>query len=106
MPAALPIPVQEASRAARVVLERVHRAIARRSGGRVAPLRLGWVNFEFLRSGRALGSILDDLRAEMWDREAIRGRITQAADPDGGIATHPLSDQMMKIYTSDLMLRP
>jgi hypothetical protein len=105
VPASAPIGVQEATRALRRALEAPYGRLARAAPSLLPPLRLGWVNFDFLRSGAALGSLEEDLRCDIWDRAALRVRIADARDPVKAVATHPLSDQMMKIYTSDLMLR-
>jgi hypothetical protein len=99
-----PLLVQEASRLARKALElgqwRVHSA----TGGRVAAPHLSWVNFEFLRSGAELSSIIEDLRAPLWDKPAMFRQV-QALARNAAVPTHPMSDQMMKIYTIDLALR-
>jgi hypothetical protein len=99
-----PLLVQEASRLARKALElgqwRVHSA----TGGRVAAPHLSWVNFEFLRPGAELSSIIEDLRAPLWDKPAMFGQV-QALARNAAVPTHPMSDQMMKIYTIDLALR-
>jgi len=99
-----PLIVQEASRLIRKGLElgrwRLHFA----SRGRVQSPRLSWVNFEFLRDGHELRAIVEDLRADLWDKSAILSRAEQLADGISGSA-HPMSDQVMKIYTVDLALR-
>jgi hypothetical protein len=99
-----PLIAQEASRFLRKGLElgrwRAHFA----SAGRIAPPRLSWVNFEFLRNGPDLRTIVEDLRADLWDKPAILGRVEQLAR-GYSIPAHAMSDQIMKIYTIDLALR-
>jgi hypothetical protein len=99
-----PLIVQEASRLVRKALElgrwRAHFA----SGGRIAPPRLSWVNFEFLRTGKHLRAIVDDLSADLWDKPAIIKRVELLAQGES-FPAHPMSDQIMKIYTIDLALR-
>jgi hypothetical protein len=63
------------------------------------------VNFEFLRRGDALTALCDDLRNDLWDRKAIRQRIRDVSTFDWKASMHPISDQLLKVYTSDLMLR-
>jgi hypothetical protein len=99
-----PLLAQEASRFIRKGLElgrwRAHFA----SAGRIAAPRLSWVNFEFLRTGSDLRSIVEDLKSDLWDRTAILTRVDQLARGHSDLA-HPMSDQIMKIYTIDLALR-
>ena len=73
--------------------------------GRVPQPRLGWGNFEFLRTGKVLNALADDLRAEVWDRRAIRDRIAAATPLESRGSVHRLSFQLMRIYTVDQMLR-
>lgn len=99
-----PILIQEASRIARRLAEharwRAHSAFR----GRVRAPHFSWVNFEFLRQGSALTSIIDDLRAPLWDKPAMLARVREIQH-NRSVPTHPLSDQMMKVYTIDLALR-
>jgi hypothetical protein len=99
-----PLLVQEASRLVRKALEdgrwRAHVA----TRGRVAAPRLSWVNFDFLRGGTELTTIIEDLRAPVWDKPAMVARVRALAS-NASIPTHPMSDQMMKICTIDLALR-
>jgi hypothetical protein len=100
-----PIFLQETSRFCRSLLESAHWKLHFATKRRTAPPRLGWVNFEFLRDGKSLMTIVDDLRSCIWDRRALIERIS--ACTAGGYAQplHPISDAIMKVYTVDLMLR-
>ena len=103
--ASRPLVVQEASRFARKGLELWRWRDHFTSGGRVKSPRLSWVNFEFLRTGPELRTIIDDLKADFWDKSALLERADQLAR-GASVPTHPMSDQVMKIYTIDLALRP
>jgi len=98
-----PLLIQEASRFARKALEVAGQRLRATSGGTARRPRLSWVNFDFLRSGAELGAIVEDLKADLWDRPALLRRIAQLATDDA-VPTHPLSDQIMKVYTIDLGL--
>lgn len=104
-PASAPIIVQEASRFARKVYEQGRYQLHIRTRGRVQPARLGWVNFDFLRTGSALRGVIEDLKSDLWNRHALERQILALESGDLTIYPHPLYDQIMKIYTVDLMLR-
>lgn len=104
IPARAPLFGQEVSRLFRKVYESGRMALHRRTRGAIPLPRLGWVNFDFLRQG-ALEPIVDGLRSDIWDRDAIRRRIRRLPDePDPG-ALHPVFDQMSKVYTVGLLIR-
>jgi hypothetical protein len=105
VPAGAPLVVQEASRLARSVWETAHWKMHFRAPRVVDPPRLGWVNFEFLRSGRALHALIDDLRADLWDRDALLRVAAQVQDRSWNQSVHPVYDQLSKVYTTDLLLR-
>lgn len=105
VPARWPLLIQEGSRAVRKAYESGRNTLSRRTGGAISRPRLGWVDFAFLRDGRALHRLCDDLRCDFWDRESIRRRIDSfRATPDPA-RYHPVYDQLCKVYTVDLMLR-
>jgi hypothetical protein len=97
IPARYPLIAQEASRLARRLLERG------RGARQHDQPRYSWVNFDFLRTGRALRLVLQDLRSALWDRAAIEQSIL--ALEQGQAEPHPMYDQMAKILSVDLMLR-
>jgi hypothetical protein len=102
--ASRPLLFQEVSRFVRKGLELGRRRARAVSKGRIAAPRLSWVDFEFLRSGRELMAIADDLRAPLWDKPGIMAKVEQLAR-NPSIPTHPMSDQLMKVYTIDMALR-
>lgn len=103
--AGAPLMLQEASRLARSVWETARWRMHFRAPRAVDPPRLGWVNFEFLRSGRALHALIDDLRADLWDRDALRRVAAEVQDRSWNKPVHPVYDQLSKVYTTDLLLR-
>lgn len=104
-PASAPVWLQEASRAVRklrdAALWKAHFA----TRGRVSGPRMGWVNFEFMRTGRALRTLVADLRSDIWDRDALERKISDIEQMGHKQPLHPMYDQLSKIYTTDLMLR-
>ena len=105
VPARAPVVAQELTRLVRRQLDNGRWRLYFATRGRVAQPRLGWGNFEFLRTGTVLHALADDLRADLWDRRAIRERIAQATRLENGGSVHRLSFQLMRIYTVDQMLR-
>ena len=105
LPASSPMLLQEVSRAVRKLWEEGGLHLHARTRGLLPRVRLGWVNFDFLRRGPGVQHVIEDLRADAWDREEIQRRVDlclRSADPT---ILHPLYDQLGKIYTVDLMLR-
>jgi hypothetical protein len=102
LPARAPILAQEASRAVR----KLYHGVAKRRwpwpSGTARGSHLGWVNFEFLRSGHALHCLIDDLQCDHWDISAMHARVT-ALHSNAISAPHPLYDQFMKVYTLDML---
>jgi hypothetical protein len=100
-----PMFLQETSRFCRSLMERAQWKLHFATKQRTAPPRLGWVNFEFLRDGKSLTTIVDDLRSCIWDRKALIERISACTARGYDQPLHPISDAIMKVYTVDLMLR-
>lgn len=100
-----PILAQEASRLARKIYSRGRSSANSITRGRVPRLRLGWVDFEFLRKSEALHNIVDDLRCAVWDLQAIRSHVSSLEENVNPAKFHPFFDQLGKIYTVDLMCR-
>lgn len=105
VPAAAPIPLQEASRAIRKIWESLGWKGSFLTGRRIPPPRLSWVNFEFLRDGEALHALLDDLHGDLWDRTALRNQVEALTSGDYRGSLHPLFDQLSKVVTADRLLR-
>jgi hypothetical protein len=98
-----PLLLQEASRWVRHTLEYGQWRLHFRSRGRVPAPRYSWANFEFLRKGRALMAIVEDLRSDIWDHGEIRRRFSNVRSSPTPM--HSASDMLLKVYTVDLMLR-
>lgn len=105
VPASAPMPIQEASRAARKLWETAGWRSYFASGRRIGPPGLSWVNFEFLRDGQALHDLVDDLEADIWDRDALRDRVAAVRSGRYPERLHPLFDQLGQVATVDLLLR-
>ena len=95
-----PVLIQEASRLARRIGERI--------GSRLPALgslsHLSWVNFEFMRSSPVVLDVIDSLSSPWWDRDALRRMLTRMRE-DESRDLHPYFDQLMKIYTIDALFR-
>ncbi|MBL8053119.1 MAG: hypothetical protein JNK03_07085 [Nitrospira sp.] len=91
--AAMPIWVQELSRLVRHMVEE-----------RINLPPLSWYDWEFLRNGVVLNTIVDDMELDLWDKKIIRQRIA-------GLQEHktasigPLMQLLLIAWTVDLMLR-
>lgn len=96
VPAKYPIPIQEASRALRKVLEMLSPTKA---------LRLSWANFDFLRNSGKLEIIAATFGPDIIDREAVQQRIARANASDRG-SMHSLTDMLLKITNAEWWLNP
>jgi hypothetical protein len=108
LPASMPILFLEASRLVRYIVAGVQWKIHVMTKGMVGAPRLSWVNFEFLRSGKCLLAIAEELRSPIWDRRAMSDRIdslahTTRVEPSN--YAHALANQFMIISTADLITR-
>ena len=104
VPAAWPILIQETTRALRKLHDEVHRKLNSALSGHIGPSHTNNLGLEFLRNGNALRKLLDDLRCDMWDRNALACSISKAADfKEDNLLS--LSYNFLTIYTTDLMLR-
>ena len=103
-PAGSPLAVQEGSRLVRWGLEQMHWKAFRATGGRVPQPRWGWVDFAFLRTG-VLTPLIESLRSDLWDRQALRGTARWLEGAGGLRNVHPWFDQLGKILTIDHLLR-
>lgn len=102
--ASAPILIQEATRLCRKVWEDARWRAHFDSGQRLPFPRLGWVNFEFLRSGRALQRILDGLTLDIWDGAALQQRIREVTSREWRAQLHPIFDNFARIATIDRLL--
>jgi hypothetical protein len=99
-----PLVVQEGSRFVRKGFEASRGAWQGMTGAPFVARRLSWVNFDFLRRGRELESLLDDLKGDLWDKAAIAAHI-QRCKAGSRVSAHSTSDHLLKVYTLDLSLR-
>jgi asparagine synthetase B (glutamine-hydrolysing) len=104
VPASWPLALQEASRVVRRVYEDGRTWLSVKSRGGLPAARLGWVDFEFLRTGTVLADVVDSLSADLWDRERLEASVRRVTLEHRRGSLHPLFDQMGKILTVDRML--
>lgn len=93
VPASMPILVQELSRLLRRLAEE-----------RLKLDSFGWWDWEFLRNGVILNMIVDDLKLEFWNKNAIRQKIRDE-ERSGTASIGLLRHRLQIVYTVDLMLR-
>lgn len=107
VPASTPIVLQEVSRVIRMLHDNVSRKLGRCTGLRIEPSRSDFFGLDFLRNGRSLRKLLDDLRNDMWDRDAIQRSIKNVAEHKEATTTSlvNISSNFLTMYTTDLMLR-
>lgn len=105
LPATTSIFLQELSRCCRKVLESYSWKFYNFTNGQVGPLRKSWVNYEFLRNGKALRCLLDDLQMEIWDKKALYHHLSAAEKFAKNSRMEFISDTFLKVYNTDLMLR-
>ncbi len=104
-----PIPVLEISRLMRKLYESLSWKFSRISGGKYKPRPTGWSTFACLRESKALLDIADDLQCDIVNKQEIKNRIKNGLSQnklDKSMYTwNAAQNQLMKIYTTDLMLR-
>jgi hypothetical protein len=109
VPAAWPVLVQEASRLIRHLSENMHWKLHFATHGRIPSPHLGWWNWEFLRNGTVLHTLVDDLQCDFWNKSAMRDRIRELArivhKHEPYSTTGTLLKCLLKDYHVDLMLR-
>jgi hypothetical protein len=108
VPAWSPIFLQEVSRLMRSTVFGTLWRLHTMSRGAFDHPHLSWINFDFLRSGKALRAVEDNLRSPLWHREAIADRIDgvirrKRSEPAAYV--HYIASQMLTIYSVDRMLR-
>jgi hypothetical protein len=93
VPASMPILVQECSRLIRHLAER-----------RANMSTIAWYDWEFLRNDKVFDAIIDDLKVDFWNIQAIRQKVASLRmskqEPVG-----TLLQRLLLIYTVDLTLR-
>lgn len=91
--ASRPILVQELSRLVRPIFEKMLK---------LPPM--GWWDWEFLRDGVILNTIVDDMEVDLWNKNVIRRRIADLQGHQVG-SVGQLAQRLLIAYTADLMLR-
>ena len=95
-----PILAQEASRAARKVLESGLWNLHRLSKGAISEPRMSWVNFQFLAEGNTIMDLVDSLKQPYWDKTKMKYWVNTIKYN----SYHPLSDMLMKLLSADYCL--
>ena len=105
----IPIPVLEVSRVFRKLFESMSWKICRVTNGRYKPTPTGWSTFSCLRNNPALLNIADNLSCDMIDKNEIQNRmkrgLSQIEPQKSMYAWNAAQNQIMKIYTTDLMVK-
>lgn len=100
LPARNPIILQEASRAARKMLEGVNWKLHRMSKGLIGQPRMAWVDYQFLAHGNILSDVIDSLKQPYWDKQKMKSAVEKL----GRASFHPTADMLMKLLTIDYCL--
>lgn len=95
VPASMPVFMQEASRAGRMVYERAIGVLHRRMPGVVSMPRLGWVNFQFAKEEGLLDEISGGLQSNLWDPKAIKSFCSDYKE----LSYHPLVCMLTLLLT-------
>jgi hypothetical protein len=105
----IPIPALELSRVLRKLFESISWKICRATNGRYKPTPSGWATFECLGKSKALLNIADNLKCDLIDKKKVQNRLSgglSQTKPHKSMYTwNAAQNQIMKIYTVDLMLR-
>lgn len=101
-PAGSPLLVQESGRFVRHTLERLLWSLHFRSSGRVPRPRFSWVDFQWLRYSDLLARLVERLRLDIWDRDALHRRIKDLRSGGWPHPAHPMLDILLRITTVDL----
>lgn len=108
VPTKFPVGVQEITRLIRQMIETVSWKTAFATRCVLRPKFFGWDNFEFLRDGKVFRAVVNDLKSDIVDKNAMFERINKL----GSIRWQQSVDYMqgfnyvmMQIYSTDLMLR-
>ncbi|MBX3441614.1 MAG: hypothetical protein KF774_04345 [Planctomyces sp.] len=102
-----PMLLQEASRMFVYASERFSWTRHTRTGGVEAYRHYRWDDFEFLRDGRQLLNLVDDLKSPIWNVSALRryliGRFRKHS---GHRRAYSVANEVLRIYGIDQLLRP
>lgn len=100
-----PIVIQEMTRLLRKTLNTLSWEIYYSTHGFIGPKWGGWDNFEFLRDGKMLNILLENIRNDFVDKKTIEEFLHKLIKYKSHVFFHNVSNQLMKIYTTELMLR-
>ena len=100
-----PIIVQEATRILRKSLGQVSQQRFFFLHNYFKPKIFGWDNFDFLRDGKVVQELLNDIRNDIFDKNSINNFIQKRVKFEQKAHMFNISNQLMAIYTTDLMLR-
>jgi hypothetical protein len=100
-----PLLAQEVSRALRKTWETVRQRTPRAMGGGVRP-RLGWVNFDFIKSSEMAKRLFSTMGGELWNQGAVRSRVEGIHAMSTVGNAHPFFDQLGKLLTVDRLVSP
>jgi hypothetical protein len=100
-----PVFIQEISRGLRKILSNLSWRIYYVTHGLIKPSFVGWDNFEFLRDGKMLKVLLENIRNDFVDKKAIEKFLDKLIKYKKYDFLHNVSNQILKIYTTELMLR-
>jgi asparagine synthetase B (glutamine-hydrolysing) len=105
VPASMPITVQEASRVVRKAVQMGQWSLHFATSGKIAAPSLAWANYEFLRRGSTLRTIVESLRADIWDRPALLAWVAKVESGQHEEQMLGTAEFLGKLMTTDLMLR-
>lgn len=105
----IPIPMLEISRVFRKIFESVSWKMCRASNGHYKPTPIGWATFDCLGNSKVLLDVIENFQCDVIDKDKIKNRIKSGLSqtkPHKSMYTwNAAQNQIMKIYTTDLMLR-
>ena len=105
VPAHTPIIIQEASRLVRRKCDDLIGSLRQQTRERLRLRSTRYVTFDFLRDGRVLNSLIDDLRSDLFDKRALRDLVRRVGTGEHRDDLNNVCKEFMRIYSVDLMLR-
>jgi hypothetical protein len=104
-PARAPLLLQEVGRLARRGAEELQWGLCRASDGLIAPPRNSWINYRFLGENSELSDLVEDLKLDYWDHQALKLRVRELRSWGGQRIAHSIAEVLLKIYNVELMGR-
>lgn len=99
-----PTPAAPVSASMPILVQELARLLRRLVESRLKLTPIGWWDWEFLRNGAILNTIVDDLQLDLWDKQVIRQKIADLQGMNSG-SIGQLRHRLQVVYTVDLMLR-